>query len=518
MVEHPTPDDVPAEPPPPDDHAADIARRFVSGVSWSLVAAVLGRIFNAVASVVIPRILGPTNNGTLGVVVALLSLTNLVGLMGTNTALVKFVPEYVVRDRERLPALLLTTLVSMLTTAVLVGVGLYLLADPIATRIYERPELAPYFRLAAIAVIPATMATLGAGALQGYQAFRRLAVASALAGLLAVPLQVAAALAFGLEGAIVGVAIVAVVTAAVNIIWVVRESACMGVRFRFAFDARALRQVVDFGFPNMLSAVFVTAAPWLVNTALTRSDGGLHAAGLFAAVWSIWELLLFIPSQAAAPSVPIYSELLARKDRRMLELTCRKNAKVLWIVCLVLALPIATSAPAVMGGMFGAPYLPGWPALFLLCAGVVVLGANFVYGFLIVAYGRMWHGFFLNGGWFLILLAGLFAFVPTYAAAGAAAAYLLAYTGFTVLLALYARAVFGIRVTGLAPGAALTAASFAIAWGLAASLGAWASLLALPLTGVVGTIVYRLGLGPSERAFLRDQARALRSRIPRRRG
>lgn len=487
--------------PRPDD----LLERFVHGFSWSLAAAVAGRTLGLASSLLLPRILGPEGQGTLGVLTSFLGLVTIVGVFGTNTALLKLVPEMGVRHPERVPGLVSTTFIAALVMAGLVSTCLVLASPVLASGVYARPDIQGYLGLMGLAVVPNVLAILASGAMQGYQAFRSLALASTAVSLIGVPIQLGMAWAFGLSGAVAAVGAMSVVGGLVLFGAVLREARRTGRPLRARFERQGFVQAVRFAFPIFLSAVPVVAAPWIVNTALVRASCGPTGAGWFSVAWSFWDLVLFLPTQATAPSVTVYSELVARGDHRVLEATCKKNVKVLWLVTLMVALPLATSAPLVMGGVFGEPYAEGWPAMFFLCAGTLGVAANIVYGFLLLSYGKVWHAVLLNGSWFLLLVLGLLVLVPSYGATGAAIAYAIAYGGFTVLLAVYSRRALDIRIRGLAGGTAFTAAAFGIGWALASSLGMLSALAALPLTGLVFAIVWKRGLEDEERTFVRTR-------------
>ena len=489
-----------------DTTLAQVGRRFVSGISWSIAAAFASRGLAAAGAVLIPRILGPERFGALGIIAGLLNIVSLVGMCGTNVAMTKFVSEYLVTKKDRVGSVVTANLVCAFLAGSLVTGALVAAAPYLADRVYHRPELATLFRMAAIAIFPQIVARMCNGGLSGYQAFRSLAAATTMAGLVGMPLQVVAAFVFGLPGAVAGIALLGIAQALTFGGWLWAESRKRVGPLRLRTDLPTIRMVLSFGFPQMLSAIVVTAAPFVVATFLANSSQGMVAAGWFSAAWGAWDFILFIPMAAAGPSVPIYSELLASGDRETLSATLAGNARAIWIVALLLALPLGTASPVVMQFLFGSAYQPGWPTLALLCGAAVVLAGNVVFGFLIVAYGRMWHGFWLNLSWFVLLVLGLKTLVPPFGAAGAAGAYVFAYLVFTVILAVYARVTFGLYIKGFGRASVATlllgAATGGFAW-VAPVAAAWSSL---PIGAVTAAVIWRRALSASERKFVLEQA------------
>ena len=133
-----------------DSHFAEI----LVGSFWALLAQSGATLLALAVSIIVARFYGAEQLGILAIMQAVMTLAMIFTLAGTGTAILRLVPEHVTRYSTRSAFLLFRRLQSfVIATSLIVGIIIFFGADRIATSIFNKPELATFFRLLSLAVV-----------------------------------------------------------------------------------------------------------------------------------------------------------------------------------------------------------------------------------------------------------------------------------------------------------------------------------------------------------------------------
>lgn len=143
-----------------------LREKTIRAIQWDTIGAVITSGLTFLTSVWIVRLLGPDRFGALAVLMAVLSLCQLLASGGTRYALLRFVPEAVKEGGAQEGARLLTKAAFDRTVMLtLVAVPLWLFSDLVAEMGLGRPELARYVSILPLLLVPPLYADILAAGL-----------------------------------------------------------------------------------------------------------------------------------------------------------------------------------------------------------------------------------------------------------------------------------------------------------------------------------------------------------------
>ncbi|MCS6293008.1 MAG: flippase [Nitrospira sp.] len=244
-------------------HPTHDLRRLFTGGSTVLFASAIGNGINYTFGIFLARSLGANEFGLYALALTLFNILTLTAVFGMDTCVTKFVSRYL---EEGQPAKVRETVT--VSTCIAMGLGfiaatgLGLLAGPLATDIYGKPELANSLLFFAAAIPFATLTTVLVSTLQAYQTVRY----TILIKYIWEPIAkfVFAGILLGAGFQLLGVLASIVVTLAVSAILSLR--AVYGLIFDksdapLAWSAREMKTLLAYGVPLALSNVFGIVAP-----------------------------------------------------------------------------------------------------------------------------------------------------------------------------------------------------------------------------------------------------------------
>jgi O-antigen/teichoic acid export membrane protein len=378
---------------------------------------------------------------------------------------------------------------TVLRLHLLAGAGaavLLWLSAPLLGRLLHEREIVAYLRLFALDIPLFSMAQAHRNLLVGIGSFGGRALATAgrwVSRLLLIALLVEAGL--SVRGAILGSIGASVVELAVS-----RRFARPSLLDR---DVLPARQLWSYALPLFLTALSSRLFDKLDLFALKSLGATAAQAGIYAAAQNL-ALLPAIFSLAFAPLLlSTLSRLFAAGDRAGARAMCRDALRVVFWLLPVAGI-VAGAAPAIVGWVFGRPFLPAAPLLACLSFAGVALVMLAVAVTILTAAGRPGWTFGLVGPLLPLALAGHLFCIPRWGAAGAAlvTTAVACLGGLMGMLAVH-------RCCRVLPPAATAGRSVLIAGAAAALAALWPAsglwlLLKLPATLVMVAPAF-MGLG-----------------------
>ncbi len=143
--------------------------RVVRGVGWNFVGMVLGSVAGFLTSIVLARLLGPSDYGNLALALSVLNVLIVASSLGFEFALNKFIPVLLSEGRSSaIPGLVRRlTLVKLALAAALAALVL-IAARPLAEGFFRKPELEIYIQLLALMVVPFSLEPIYRAVLTGF--------------------------------------------------------------------------------------------------------------------------------------------------------------------------------------------------------------------------------------------------------------------------------------------------------------------------------------------------------------
>lgn len=289
------------------ESGSTLADRFSSGIFWSVAGNVAMKLFTAISSIAVARILGPEGLGQLGMVQSTVAVFSVyAGFRMGNTA-VKYISEFRCREPEKAASILrMTTLVTLVLCAV-VGIAVLAFAPLIADRLLKDLDLASPIRIGSLLIFFSIYGAVRQQALAGFEDFKSIAKINVTRGLLTPLICVPLALTLGVPGAVLGFSCVAALVVPQITLYLRRNEK----RFNFPVSVgwHSLKEqfpvLWSFALPGFMVLLIMALTAWLGRLILVNQGNGMAALGLFEAANQWRTIVLFLPTTMARVVLPI---------------------------------------------------------------------------------------------------------------------------------------------------------------------------------------------------------------------
>lgn len=469
-------------------YSSDLRRRFVSGAFWSMLGAFVSQGLSFIATVIVARVLGRGDYGRLGMVRSTVQMFGVYAGFGLGMTANKHVAELHRTDPGRAGRILALSDSFALISGGIVAAVLVVVAPWLAGRSLADPGLSGPLRAGAALLLLTAVTGAQNGALSGFEAFRSIALRSALAGLSAIPFMLTGVYLGGLTGAVWGLTATVALNVVVNQIALHQEMRRTGVQlnFRRCWDERKI--LFHYSLPAVLSHSLVGPAMWAANAILVNTVDGYREMGTFTAAKGVHNLVMMVTMTMGAPLFP----MLASRGARSGEGLGRANMLLTWMLALLVILPLM-ALPELLeiafGRDFAGPTLRRTFVLVMFYTGIMVYKQGLAR--VLAARGLMWWGLLSNLTWAAVLLASAW-LLRGHGAVGLALAFVIAYVTNTVFFVpLY-------WTRNLVPHGTLLSPDVFLLWGAVTSAAGVALLNAhvgarLVMAGLACVLVWLVG-------------------------
>ena len=405
--------------------SSPLGYRLAKGAFWSLAGALLSRALGLLSSIAVARLLGRVGLGELAIIQSTVGVFGTFAGFGLGLTVTKYTAEYRSKDPVRAGRTIgLLSLVSVVTGGVMT-LALALAAPWLAGHTLAAPQLGAPLRVSSLLLLMGAIGGTQAGALAGFEAFRRIAFINIISGVLAFPLMVGGAWWRGLDGAVVGLLVSQAANCLLNFRGLRAELARSGIPVNYSPSGREWSLLWTFSLPAFAANLLLGSVYWLCNTILVHAPRGYEQMGLFNAANQWFGALLFMPNILGQAALPILAERLGQNDnlrsQKVLALSIKLNA----LIATPLIVLGTVASPWIMAA-YGPGFREAWPTLIIVLVTGGLLAVQTPVGQILAASGRMWLGAIMNFGWALTFLAGTWALLG-WGASGLALARLAAY-------------------------------------------------------------------------------------------
>ncbi|WP_101296764.1 flippase [Halegenticoccus soli] len=356
------------------DRSEDTLRTLFasSGVLLVGIAFQLGLGF--FARMLIARFLGKVNYGAVSLGLTLLTTASILVLVGMDSGIGRYLPRYEETAYRR--GVLVSAYQLVVPLASLLGIGVALLAGPIAEHAFGSPEIAPVLRVFALAIPFAAFVRLTVGSIQGMQQ----SVPRVLIENFTLPtvrfVLIAAAVIFGFQATGVAWAYAGAygLAAAVSLYYLVTSTPLLsGVR-----AVPMHRDLLAFSVPLMVMAamnmIFQNLDTFMLGVLASTGD-----VGVYNVVYPVAQLLTVTLTAFGFLFMPVISEFHSDGDLSEMRRVYQIVSKWIFLASLPLFLVIASFPTLVIRTTFGSEYASGGLALAVLAVGFfthTVFGPN----------------------------------------------------------------------------------------------------------------------------------------------
>jgi O-antigen/teichoic acid export membrane protein len=240
-----------------------------------------------------------------------------------------------------------------------------------------KPELSPWFGAASLLIVLQPLGAIPLLFLASLQEFRAYALRSSLGIILGAAVTVFMAWRRGLDGAIVGMILAAVLQIGLSIVLVRPALRNHAIQLRFDMFWKETRSILRLGFPYYYGNTLLGSLVVLPVMGLVGRYGGLGDLGFLRVAQSLASIIGFIPMAIAPAALSFLSASLAADVKTFLHLRLA-HLRSVWSLLLILTCLACLVLPHIIRILFGATYADtyrlAWISLWLsLLVGVIAI-------------------------------------------------------------------------------------------------------------------------------------------------
>jgi O-antigen/teichoic acid export membrane protein len=492
------------------DHTIFLAAK---GGSIVFVGSVFGYGSQLVIGILLTRFLGAEQFGQYKVAITAGEIAAGIALLGLDYAMVRFIALFT--SRRDTPGLwgtiqLGTTLVTL--SSFLIGIGLFIIAKPLALNIFHESQLTPLLRIASFIIPFSALTSILGAATMGFNKMQYNAIARQIVQPLSRLILLVLLAYLGLTaGKALLTYIVGLIVSCFLLLYFLNH--IFPLRRPIKSGRRDIKQLMIFSTPVYFSNLIRTFGPSL-QTVLLGSLNTMATVGIFAVANQVSTASTLFNQSIGTAADPIISELHGLGDRDRMAHFYQTTAKWMFMVNLPMFLIVLLLAEPILT-IFGSEFVVGSTALTTLALSNLVIAAAGISDGVLAMTGNT-PVKLVNSIVQVILSIGLcFLLIPRWGAFGAALAVLISSTIIHILLVIEVYILFQMLPYTLSFLKPITAGliTLPIGWFISNLLHTDAHFLLAVLNALIISVVYLiaillLGLSPEDRAvFAQFRAR-----------
>lgn len=411
--------------------AGSLRARMAKGTFWTLVGSVIAQGAGMVGSIFCARILGKVGFGELGMIRSTVLMFGVLAGTGLGIAATKYAAEFRVKDpikAGRMIGLFMNTAIILGGSVTLVCL---IIAAPLAKWAMNAPHLAGVLQVGCILLLLNTLNGVQLGAVCGFEAFRTQSLVIILDGIFNLVLIPAGAFIYGVIGAVGGSVTAALLGFIVKQWAMNKECKRANIKISHRNVSSEFPELWKFVLPAALVGVSIQPFEWVSRLMLVQQPNGYAELGIFTAVFTWAQLIVFLPGQISGPIMPIMSNLLASGQIKQLKKLIVTSQYVMYGLAFASAVVLSLLSPYILRA-YGSEFVSGRLALLTIIAAYVISIGSSATRSLFAATGHMWWQTIQTLVWGIVLIISAMFFVR-YGGIGLAVSYLCANTVVIIL-------------------------------------------------------------------------------------
>lgn len=409
-------------------------RQLLSGTAWSAGGNLLGRLFGFIGTVIGARLLGVAGFGAFSFVQSTVGVVNAYAGMGVGTTATRYVAsqgEDESAARSVSKKLICFGFITAAVAAVAVGAG----APWIAATLLNRPELGSAVRVAAFLVLAGVAWESVQGALSGYREFARIALCTAVAGIVGLAAIASLTPVYQLPGFILAQALASMAAVVVGLGVLARRWRAQ--RERSGNGGERLGTMLRFGAVFLASNAILAPVMWLVAWRLSALPNGLEGLGFWGAAHQLKNIVALLPGLVSQVALPLLAFQSGRQQGSQFRTVLRSSVLISGVAVLPLGILLMLFAVPLLS-LFGADFRAGAGLAYAVIAGSIchLFAMPVVHALTI---GNVNLTAMVNLVWAGVILAVVWSLVPAHGALAAGLGWFAAHAGAMLLTAVLVR-------------------------------------------------------------------------------
>lgn len=403
-----------------------IGNRLVTGAAWSLVGSLTAKFLQLISFVVVARIFGKEGFGEFSIIQSTVAMFGTLAGFGLGLASNKFISEFKITDREKAGRIISLSNTIAIISSTVASVLLFATSSIMAQMMLNAPQLQSAIALSSILLLFTALTGSQTGILSGFEAFKEIARINFVNGISSIPILIVGVYFGGLNGAIIGLVIVAIINWIQNYITIRKQCVEFNIPVKSKGFWEEKKTLFQFSIPSVLGSIIVVSATWFTSTLLVNQINGYAEMGIYSAILRVKQIPELIIGMFLTPLLPVLSEQYGLRNKK----TFNKTLKYGFAVSVLLGIPFAgllLAFPDLIYLPFGSGFKGNVLTVQILMLHLILVATFTPMGQTLASMNKMWIGFFYNVAYGLFFVVMSYMFIPAYGAAGLAIAQCISY-------------------------------------------------------------------------------------------
>jgi O-antigen/teichoic acid export membrane protein len=345
-------------------------RELIKGTSSTFVIRVIGFIIGYIFVLIISRFYGPQIVGAFTLCSTVLIIFSVAGRLGFDSSIVRFFAQNIIHNKwDVVHEIYIKILRIIIPWGLFLSVVLFFSSSLLADRFFHKPQLAPYFKLISIGVLPMTLRFINAESYRGFKMMKQYAYSQNVSYFLYASVMLTAVSLFYKNDFlpnlcfVASLAILSISSSFLILKKIKSNSPSIS-------ESIGVRKMLGISTPMMLSTSLMLISGW-INTVMLGIYGTESDVGIYSVIFKIGTFSAIVLNAVNSIAAPKFAELHALNDYRGLAKVAVQTSKInFWASLPILALTIIFRHDILE--LFGKEFVAGAKVLLFTMLGQLV--------------------------------------------------------------------------------------------------------------------------------------------------
>jgi O-antigen/teichoic acid export membrane protein len=342
-------------------------KELLKGGAIAFILKIIGLLFGYTSILLITHNFGASAMGIFTLSITILSIFSIVGRLGLDTALLRFVAEYSSQNKPHLIKEVYIKVIKIVIPASLViSFWLFFLSPYVARHIFHKEYLIFYLRIVSFAILPMILTLINSQALRALKKIKEFSFFQNISNPFFTSIFLMVFLVFTREKAlpVISYALALAASAALSQISWQKNAKLSSVQYEKTIK---FKNILDISIPMMLSSSMSFIMNWtaIIMLGMFKTDVEVGVFNVAERIATFTSITLVAINSIAAPK---FAEFYGKNDVKGLEKIAKQSNKLIfWTALPIMA--VIFLFPSFILGIFGEEFKTGFYALIILTVG-----------------------------------------------------------------------------------------------------------------------------------------------------
>lgn len=333
-------------------------KKIAKGAGIVFIGTGIGMFFAYLASVIVARLLGPSDFGLISLASTVATIASTIVLVGMPEGIVRFIALYKgVNDQGRIKSVIISSLSIVVPLSLVAGLFLFFFSDLISIRIFNKPDLTMILKIFSFSIPFYSIFAIFIYAIGGFQELKYMVYIRDI-------FQNSVRLFFILILLLLGYGIYGVAIVYTFTIITLPFASLFYLNKIFPVFSKKIKSIsmkkelFSYSWPLMFAGILGLVMGWIdtlmLGYLLEAKDVGIYRASMTTA-----SLVLIIPSSFASIFFPVITEFYSRGEKKEFENINAVVTKWILMIVLPLVLLMIIFSKQILYILYGVEYMAG---------------------------------------------------------------------------------------------------------------------------------------------------------------